>query len=305
MEFGRIPNQELSTIDCSLPKDPLGNKKVIRGKPVKHPKIYLGCAKWGIPEWLGKLYPMKTKEKHFLDQYVQHFNSIELNATHYKIYGPAGIAKWSMKAGAMDFKFCPKMYKAITHRGNLKNKGFLTTEFLRGITAFGPHLGPVFIQVSDRFGPKRKEELFSYLQSLPTDLQFFVEVRHPEWFLNPGFRQELFSALQTMRMGAVITDTMGRRECCHMTLTIPKAFIRFVGNGLHPTDFARCDDWINRIGLWLDKGLKELYFFMHMHDEANSPELTAYLVERLNKQYDLKLKPPLLNYNPDQAASHR
>ena len=119
MEFGRIPDEELNTIDYVLPKDPSTNKKIIRGKSVKHPKIYLGCAKWGIPEWIGKIYPIKTREKDFLTQYVKHYNSIELNATHYKIYGPAGIARWSLKAGEMDFRFCPKMYKAITHRGKV------------------------------------------------------------------------------------------------------------------------------------------------------------------------------------------
>jgi len=59
---------------------------------------------------------------------------------------------------------------------------------------------------------------------------------------------------------------------------------------LHPTDQTRIDDWINRIKYWLDKGLQELYFFMHMHDEAFSPELTVYLVDKLNKTCGLDLK---------------
>jgi hypothetical protein len=33
---------------------------------------------------------------------------------------------------------------------------------------------------------------------------------------------------------------------------------------------------------WLNKGIEELYFFMHMHVEATSPELTAYLIEKMN-----------------------
>jgi hypothetical protein len=77
-----------------------------------------------------------------------------------------------------------------------------------------------------------------------------------------------------------------------MHLTIPTAFIRFVGNSLHPTDFPRCDEWVRRIKFWLDNGLRELYFFMHMHEEATSPELTVYLVDRLNKECGLELKKP-------------
>ena len=110
MDFGRVPATELDEVDFSLPADPAFNKAVLKGKPVKKPRVYIGCAKWGRTEWVGKIYPPKTKEKDFLDHYVQHYNSIELNATHYKVYGEAGIKKWTAKAAGRDFKFCPKMY---------------------------------------------------------------------------------------------------------------------------------------------------------------------------------------------------
>ena len=95
--------------------------------------------------------------------------------------------------------------------------------------------GPIFVQVSDAFSPKRKDELFDFLKSLPTDLQFFLEVRHPDWFKKDDIREEMFATLKELNMGAVITDTAGRRDCAHMHLTIPKVFIRYVGNSLHPS----------------------------------------------------------------------
>jgi uncharacterized protein YecE (DUF72 family) len=296
MEFGRVSVNELGSIDFSLPQEPASNTKVLTGKPVKEPKIYLGCAKWGRTEWVGKIYPPKTREKDFLQHYVQHYNSIELNATHYKIYGAAGIAKWAAKADGKNFRFCPKMYQGVTHRGSLKGKDFIVNEFFRGITAFGEKLGPVFVQVSDTFSPKRKDELLTFLASLPKDIRFFLEVRHPAWLEKENIRSELFSALKEMNIGAVITDTAGRRECAHMHLTISKAFIRYVGNSLHKTDYTRCDSWVKRIKYWLDNGLQELYFFMHMHDEAFSPELTVYLVDKLNKTCGLNLlRPTFIN----------
>ena len=292
MEFGRVRENELKNIDFSLPADPTFNKKILKGKPEKNAKVYLGCAKWGREEWVGKIYPPKTKEKDFLQHYVQHYNSIELNATHYKVYGEGGIKKWIEKAAGKDFMFCPKMYQGVTHRGSLKGKEFITNEFFRGILSFGEYLGPIFIQVSDTFSPKRKDELFTYLKSLPTGLQFFLEVRHPDWFLKEDIRNELMTTLAAMNMGIVITDTAGRRECAHMYLTIPKVFIRYVGNSLHASDYTRCDAWIERMKYWLDNGLQELYFFMHMHDEATSPELTVYLVDKMNAACGLNLIKP-------------
>ena len=55
----------------------------------------------------------------------------------------------------------------------------------------------------------------------------------------------------------MITDTAGRRDCAHMHLTIPKAFIRYVGNSLHPTDYTRIDVWVERMKYWLDHGMEE------------------------------------------------
>lgn len=292
MDFGRVAEETLDSIDFSLPKEPVFNKTVLPGGKNKMAKVYVGCAKWGRPEWVGKIYPVKTKERDFLKHYVQHYNCIELNATHYKIYGERGIAKWNEQAIDKDFLFCPKMYKGITHFGRLTDKPFLVTEFLRGVLAFREHLGPVFIQVSDAFSPKRKDELFTFLKSLPTDLQFFVEVRHTDWFTKPEISEALFKTLQQLNMGAVITDTAGRRDCAHMQLTIPKTFIRYVGNSLHPSDYTRIDAWVERMKYWLNKGIEDIYFFMHMHDEATSPELTVYLVDKLNAECGLNLIKP-------------
>jgi len=298
MEFGRVEEDELTRIDFSLPPEPQENTLVLTGKKYPGAKVYLGCAKWGRPEWVGKIYPPKTKEKDYLDHYVKHYNSIELNATHYNVYGAAAISKWAEKAKGRDFKFCPKMYQGVTHKGGLKGKGFITSEFFRGISAFGENLGPVFIQVSDTFSPTRKEELFDYLTRLPKDMQFFMEVRHPAWFSKEKERTALFDFLYQQKIGAVITDTAGRRDCAHMRLTIPKAFIRYVGNSLHPSDYDRTDVWIRRMKFWLDNGMQELYFFMHMHDEATSPELTVYLVDQINKICGLELIKPVFYTQP-------
>lgn len=291
MDFGRVPENELNKIDFKLPPEPPMNQSVLKGRKAKKPEVYIGCAKWGRKEWIGKIYPKGTKEKDFLDEYVKHYNSIELNATHYKLYKPSDLQRWIEKVKDKDFKFSPKVYQGISHFGSFKDKKFLTDSFLESIVTFGKHLGPIFLQVSDKFGPKRKNELFEYLELLPKDVQFFLEVRHPDWFIKPT-NEELFKKLKQLKIGAVITDTAGRRDCCHMHLTIPKTFIRYVGNSLHKTDFPRIDAWVERMKYWLDNGIEEINFFMHMHDEATSPELTVYLIKKLNAVCGLNLTIP-------------
>ena len=89
-----------------------------------------------------------------------------------------------------------------------------------------------------------------------------------------------------------------------MKLTTPTAFIRFVGNNLDPTDFTRIDAWVERIAGWIDRGLREIYFIIHNHEELNSPQLCRYAIGRFNERCGLNLKPPqLLNGNPSGTLS--
>ena len=190
MEFGRVDPAELAHIDFSLPPDPeltITTLKAAKGEG--NLQVHVGCAKWGRKEWLGKIYPLKTKEINFLDEYVKHFDCIELNATFYQIYGQDTIAKWKAKAESNPgFKFCPKFSQSISHIRRLKNAEEITTKYYEGILAFGDTLGPLFLQVGDNFTPKSLPDLRAYLEQLPKDVPVFLELRHKEWFADQQHR---------------------------------------------------------------------------------------------------------------------
>lgn len=293
MDFGHLHYTKLSSVDFTLLPEPAINNNVLPGKRVENPKVYIGCPRWGVKEWLGKLYPKGTKDAQFLDEYIKQFNCIELNSTFYNLYDEAAILKWAERAGEKDFRFCPKVYQGISHEGHLTDKEALTNAFERSIAAFGNHLGPVFLQLSDAFGQQRKSELYHYLETWSDSLPLFVEVRHAGWFTGAA-TEDLAEMLHSLNKGFVITDTAGRRDVCHMHLTVPKAMVRFVANNLHPTDYPRVDSWVKRIGTWIDNGLEELYFIIHMDHEKHSPELAGYLVDKLNARCNLQLKKPVL-----------
>jgi len=294
MEFGRIPHEELALTDFTLPPDSDSTLETLAAAKNAGPlQVRVGCAKWGRKEWLGKIYPPKTKDANFLDEYVKHFDCIELNATFYNIYGPQVIGKWKEKAATNpNFKFCPKFSQTITHIRRLKNADEITTQYYEGIIAFGEALGPLFLQVGDNFTPKSLPELRAYLEKLPKDVPVFLEVRHKEWFAVEVNRKALFGMLHELNIGAVITDAAGRRDVVHMELPTPHAFIRFVGNSLDPTDYKRVDDWVTRIKQWKEMGLQSVWFFMHQHDERYSPELADYVLEQFNKHLGLNLIRP-------------
>ncbi len=296
MDFGRVSN--LDAVDFTMPRDAKITSdlfKELKKKP-KHPQVYIGCAKWGRADWKGKLYPKGTKPADFFKNYVTHFNSIELNAMFYRLFPKPTVQKWADTAPD-DFKFCPKFTQVITHIRRLKNAERETDALLDTLRVFGDKLGMSFIQLDARFGPRHAAVIQTYLKSLPRDFEVAVEFRHPDWFVKSKEVDETYALMKKLKVTSVITDTAGRRDVMNMKLTTPKAFIRFVGNSLHPTDFKRIDDWVNRLDKWLDKGLHTLYFFIHQHDERYSPELSSYMIDKLNTKCGLHLQPPQLLYN--------
>ncbi|TCC98235.1 DUF72 domain-containing protein [Pedobacter psychroterrae] len=295
MDFGKVADHLIPSVNFTLPADGTQTGKTLEGStPFKKPEFYIGCAKWGRKEWLNMIYPLKTKEANFLDEYVKHFNSIELNAVFYSIPNADLIKKWKAKAeenAIGSFVFCPKFSRTISHIKRLKDAEVPTDLYLSSISEFGKFLGPCFLQLGDNFSPNSFEVLQNYLTHLPQDLEVFVELRHESWFADAVLRKKLFEMLGRLKKGAVITDATGRRDCVHMELTIPQIFIRFVGNGEKhkESDFARIDEWTAKIKTWLDSGLEKVYFFLHQHDEKDTPILANYTIQQFNKHLGAKV----------------
>lgn len=293
MEFGRVHPDELDKINFTLPPDRPETSEVLNQHKSqrKNFQAYIGCAKWGRPDWIGKIYPKGTKAGDFLEHYAKKFSCIELNATFYRMPTRKQTRAWKSKVPD-GFKFCPKFTDQITHLRRLKDVQSLTDRFLDGISGFENNLGPVFLMPHPAMGPKSAETIMAFIESLPLDMELFVELRHPQWFTDQEAFSQFTSFLERRKIGMVITDAAGRRDCVHMRLTTPHAFIRFVGNSLHPTDYQRCNNWVERIAAWKNAGIESVYFFMHQHYELHSPELCQYLIPLMNRKLKTTIAVP-------------
>lgn len=290
MEYGRVDEKLLNKINFKLPKDHPQTTAILAKQKTAKPNVYVGCAKWGRPDWVGKIYPKGTKATNFLEEYGKQFNCIEFNAIFYQLPTLEQVRNWKSKVGK-DFKFCPKFTEAITHRKRLKNVEHELNAFLEVVYELGKNLGPIFLMPHPQMGAKHLETIQAFLEMLPKDIDVYAEFRHKD-FMEQPLMDEMYTWLQKKKFGSVITDTAGVREGVHMRLTTPEAFIRFVGNSLHKSDYTRIDDWVQRIKQWNKDGLKECYFFMHQHEELYSPELCKYLIQELNKECGLSIKEP-------------
>jgi uncharacterized protein YecE (DUF72 family) len=306
MDFGRVPPSALAQIGFQLgADDPRTRLALARGAGSAHLELRLGCPVWAIKSWLGRVYPHGAASADFLHHYSRSFASIELNATHYRMPDAATIARW-IDATPETFRFCPKFPQEISHRGNLSENAATTKEFAHQVLALEGRLGMSFLQLPPSFSPADLPELRRFLESLPRGFQLAVEVRHPAFFREHTLISPLFDLLASTGTHAVILDVSGRRDVLHVSLPTSRVMIRFVGNGLHPTDEPRLRAWTERIVSWTHEGLEELYFFIHQPDDVVAPEAVALMTNLVNSEFAARLpdalEKPLPLWKPLEAA---
>ena len=285
MDFGKV--NDPSSVDFTLPKDAPETKKVLSATKGNDFEAYVGCAKWNRTELKG-FYPRGTKDE--LAYYSTQFNSIELNATFYRMPSWEQVETWKDKTPE-DFKFFPKLTNTISHFKRLIGVKEAVNDFCNSISNFDTKLGMAFLQLHDNFKPKDFDRLKKVVEDFPKGVPIGIEVRNGEWFSDPKVQDEFCQLLEKNNATNIIVDTAGRRDMLHMRLTNSVAFIRYVGAN-HPSDVKRLEDWIERIKEWRKEGLEKLYFFVHQNIEVESPLLATYFIERLNKELKLDLKVP-------------
>lgn len=286
MKFGQVADP--SEIDFTLPKDHPKTQEILAKSKGKDFNIYIGCAKWNKTDLKG-FYPKGTKDE--LTYYATQFNSIELNATFYSLPSAEQVLTWKEKTPE-NFKFFPKITNTVSHFRRLINVTDVVTNYATSVLNFGDQLGMVFLQLHDNFKPKDFDRVEKFVKDWPKEVPLAIEVRSSEWFQEENF--ERFSQLlEENNIANIIVDTAGRRDMLHMRLTSDTAFVRYVGANAD-SDYARLDDWLERIKLWKEEGLKNLYFFVHQNVELASPLLSAYFIEKVNAEFGTKIHIPVM-----------
>lgn len=277
MKFGKVNNP--GEIDFKLPEDNMRTEKILSKQGNQDtPNIYVGCAKWNRQD-LKNFYPRGTKDE--LAYYSTQFNSIELNATFYRIFPPEQFAKWKDKTPE-NFKFFPKISGDISHSKRLSGVESIVDEYIYAVSQLEDRLGSIFLQMHQNFAPKDFERVVRFVEYWPKEIPLAIEFRHTDWYNDQNVSNELYDLLEKHHVTNILVDSAGRRDLLHMSLTTETAFVRYVGAN-HSTDYTRLDDWIERLKKWIEKGIKNICFFVHQNEEIESPVLSKYFITELNK----------------------
>ena len=244
MKFGKL--ESIKDVDFALPNDHASNFEVIRPEMDGIAKLYSGATSWISPQWKNVIFSENAKKKDFLYEYSRQFNGIELNGTHYRTPTDKSIETW-IKETPSDFRFCPKILQAISHRKDMLHNRDLVNNFVVQLSKFEYKLGATFIQLPPYFTHANLPYLERFLQAWPLEMKLAVELRNLSIYEDVGQFNDYLSILNKYNCIPVITDVAGARSLMHMAVNTDTVFIRWVGNGLHITDYNRIDEWTFRL----------------------------------------------------------
>jgi uncharacterized protein YecE (DUF72 family) len=147
--------------------------------------LHLGTIGWSYNFWKGKFYPNKVSSKEFLGFYSTKFDTVEVDSTFYRIPTVQAVSKWAGETPD-NFLFSFKFPRVITHIKMLKNCERETYLILERAEQLGEKLGVLLLQFPPNFGVDHLSDLEVFLERLPKNHRFAVEVRDKRW-LNDDF----------------------------------------------------------------------------------------------------------------------
>lgn len=290
MKFGQV--EDLSVIDFTFPEISEQTKAILKGKGLKtvdkkSVQFHFGAPVFADKNYKGTLFPSDTKQKDFLVAYSMQLNSIEVNATRYGVPKMTTLEKWKNSVGE-DFKFSMKFPQVITHRKDIIDPSALIKldEFIVGLDFLREKNGVAFAVMANYFRPDKFNTLEKFVQYLPQEMNFSIELRAPEWFEGNVINewQQLFAEYN---ITPVQTDTPGRRDVLNFALTNEACFIRYVGDFSSKTDEIRIVNWVNRMRELSELGINEFWFYAHEPGDKRELVVPFYnrLIKEINHQF--------------------
>ena len=182
--------------------------------------IRIGTSGFHYKHWKGLFYLEKTPATKLLDLYVQHFDTVALNNSFYRLPPASAYESWR-EASPANFVFAVKASRFITHKRKLKDPENAVDNLLPRAAHLGPKLGPVLFQLPPhwRVNAERPE---NPLQIPPRDVRLCLRVKRASW-MNP----QVDSILNKFNAAFCIYELAGYHSPLNITADFP--YVRLHG----------------------------------------------------------------------------
>ena len=209
--------------------------------------VHVGCSGWVYPHWRERFYPKGVPQRRWLAYYAEHFETVEINSTFYRLASQAAVDNW-LEQSPPGFVFAVKMSRYITHVKRLTMIEGGTKRFYESLDglADSDKFGPVLWQFPESFH-RDEERLGDALRELPTGRHAF-EFRHESWFTD-----QVYELLREHHAALVISDESSRWVRTPHVRTADWTYIRFHhGSRGRQGNYSKpeLETWARRIAQW-------------------------------------------------------
>src|ERR1041385_3362638 len=223
--------------------------------------LFVGTSGYSYKEWKGNFYPEKIPAKEMLQYYAGRLNTVEINATFYRMPQASMLENWKEQVPA-SFKFALKASQRITHFKRLKETAEETKYFLDTAAVLGEQLGVVLFQLPPNM-KKDLPRLQEFLQQLPPVTPAAFEFRHPTWY-----EDDVLDLLKQNNRPLVVSDT-DDMPTTHIDKTADWGYLRLRRVNYSNENLA---EWAERIR---NQNWKETFLFFKHEDAGTGPKLAA------------------------------
>lgn len=227
--------------------------------------VRIGCSGWSYGDWREAFYPKGTPSARWLAHYATVFDTVELNATFYRLPKLAAVERWAEQAPE-GFLFAVKGSRYLTHMRRLRDAGQGLQRFWAPLAPLREAgvMGPVLWQLPESFH-RDEEVLAGFLAELPPADHCF-EFRHRSWFA-----EGVYSLLAEHGASLAIGDD-ARRPLPSASPLGPIAYLRLhYGSRGREGNYSdrELDTWRRRIAAWRSR--RRVFAYLNNDWQAFAP----------------------------------
>lgn len=240
--------------------------------------VRVGTSGWQYRHWAGDFYPAELPTSEWLAYYVERFDTVELNASFYRLPRAEAFAAWGRRVPD-GFRFAVKASRYLTHVKRLKDPDEPLDRFWTRVRRLGDRCGPVLYQLPPHWRPDW-QRLDAFLAAIPRGPWQAIEIRDARWY-----GEELERRLEAAGVTLCLHDMEG--SAWSGEPIGPFGYVRFHGagakyGGRYPDDILR--GWADRLATWARRGQSVWVYFNNDiggHAPRDATRLRGFVEELL------------------------
>jgi uncharacterized protein YecE (DUF72 family) len=242
--------------------------------------LFIGTSGWIYKHWANSFYPRGIGQQRHLPYYAERFNSVELNATFYRLPTLSAAQRWH-DAVPRGFVFAVKGSRFITHMKKLDVAPESIAIFFERIAPLGDRCGPLLWQLPPHLG-RDLPRLERFLASLPRKFRHAFEFRHPSWYEDDA----VFALLRAHRAAHVSVSSLAMPA--RFDVTADFAYLRFhglAGGVAHDYTRAELRPWVEHARACRARGM-DVFAFFNNDMETRAPANAEMMREMLSRKVE-------------------